>query len=154
MSDKKDKDFPDPDELQKMLKDMFGKMGASVTMPGFSQGDMPAPSQGDSSGPSEVKRADEIFDFNYKPRDIKAHLDRFVIRQDEAKKALSIAVCDHYNHAKYMRSYEQEHGKTPDGIEYQKQNVIVVGPNGCWKNLSCEAYRRDDGRSIRESGCD
>ena len=82
MSDKKDKDFPDPDELQKMLKDMFGKMGASVTMPGFSQGDMPAPSQGDSSGPSEVNRADEIFDFNYKPRDIKAHLDRFVIRQD------------------------------------------------------------------------
>jgi endopeptidase Clp ATP-binding regulatory subunit ClpX len=133
MSDKKDKDFPDPDELQKMLKDMFGKMGASVTMPGFSQGDMPAPSQGDSSGPSEVKRADEIFDFNYKPRDIKAHLDRFVIRQDEAKKALSIAVCDHYNHAKYMRSYEQEHGKTPDGIEYQKQNVIVVGPTGVGK---------------------
>ena len=100
----------------------------------------------------EVKRADEIFDFNYKPRDIKAHLDRFVIRQDEAKKALSIAVCDHYNHAKYMRSYEQEHGKTPDGIEYQKQNVIVRWSNGCRKNLSGEAYCRNDGRSICESG--
>ena len=56
-----------------------------------------------------------------------------MIRQDEAKKALSIAVCDHYNHAKYMRSYEQEHGKTPDGIEYQKQNVIVLGPTGVGK---------------------
>jgi ATP-dependent Clp protease ATP-binding subunit ClpX len=133
MSDKKDKDLPDPDELQKMLKDMFGKMGASVTMPGFSQDDMTTQSQGDSSETQEVKRADEIFDFNYKPRDIKAHLDRFVIRQDEAKKALSIAVCDHYNHAKFMRSYEQEHGKTPDGIEYQKQNVIVVGPTGVGK---------------------
>ena len=40
-----------------------------------------------SDEPIEMKRADEIFDFNYKPRDIKAHLDRFVIRQDEAKKA-------------------------------------------------------------------
>ena len=48
MSDKKDKDLPDPDELQKMLKDMFGKMGASVSMPGFSQGDMTTESQAES----------------------------------------------------------------------------------------------------------
>jgi len=135
MSDKKDKDFPDPDELQKMLKDMFGKMGvgATVTMPGFNQqGVSPDSSEGDSS-PQSTMRADEVFDFKYKPREIKEHLDRYVIRQDEAKKALSIAVCDHYNHAKYMRSYEQEHGKAPDGIEYQKQNVIVVGPTGVGK---------------------
>jgi len=65
-----------PDQpAREMLKDMFGKMGASVTMPGFSQDDMTTQSQGDSSEPREVKRADEIFDFNYKPRDIKAHLD-------------------------------------------------------------------------------
>ena len=86
-----------------------------------------------SDVPMEMDQADAIFDFNYKPRDIKSHLDRFVIRQDEAKKALSIAVCDHYNHAKYMRGLEQEHGKIPDGIEYQKQNVIVVGPTGVGK---------------------
>ena len=35
------------------------------------------------------------FEFNLLPRDIKAHLDRFVIKQDEAKKVLAIAVCDH-----------------------------------------------------------
>jgi len=135
MSDQKDKDFPDADELQKMLKDMFDKMGmgATVTMPGFNQSDVTPESAQGSDQPTEMTRADEVFDFNYKPRDIKAHLDRFVIRQDEAKKALSIAVCDHYNHAKYMRSHEQEHGKSPDGIEYQKQNVIVVGPTGVGK---------------------
>ena len=32
MSDKKDKDFPDPDDLQKMIKDMFGKMGMAASM--------------------------------------------------------------------------------------------------------------------------
>ncbi|MGB2403453.1 MAG: AAA family ATPase, partial [Akkermansiaceae bacterium] len=135
MSDDKDKDFPDPDELQKMLKEMIGKIGggATVMMPGFGeQGIKSDPSDGEMNA-KEIKRADEVFDFNYIPRDIKEHLDRFVIRQDEAKKALSIAVCDHYNHAKYMRSYELEHGKTPDGIEYQKQNVIVVGPTGVGK---------------------
>ena len=135
MSDKKDKEFPDADDFQKMIKDMFGKMGmdASMSVPGFSQDVMSSDADETPSEPIETKRADEVFDFNYKPRDIKAHLDRFVIRQDEAKKALSIAVCDHYNHAKYMRSCEQEHGKVPDGIEYQKQNVIVIGPTGVGK---------------------
>ena len=135
MSDKKDKDFPDADDFQKMIKDMFGKMGmdASMSVPGFSPNEMSSDADETPSEPMETKRADEVFDFNYKPRDIKAHLDRFVIRQDEAKKALSIAVCDHYNHAKYMRSCEQEHGKMPDGIEYQKQNVIVIGPTGVGK---------------------
>lgn len=135
MSDQKDKDVPDADELQKMLKDMFGKMGvdASMSFPGFNT---PGETHNAGTGvdePQTMDRADAIFDFNYKPRDIKAHLDRFVIRQDEAKKALSIAVCDHYNHAKFMRGLEQEHGKIPDGIEYQKQNVIVVGPTGVGK---------------------
>lgn len=135
MSDKKDKDFPDTDDLQKMIKDMFGKMGMSASMPipGFGPEGMTSAPDETSDEPTEMERADEIFDFNYKPRDIKAHLDRFVIRQDEAKKALSIAVCDHYNHAKYMRAHEQEQGNTPDGIEYQKQNVIVVGPTGVGK---------------------
>lgn len=135
MSDKKDKDIPDPDELQKMLKDMFGKLGGGVAMPfpGFSHGEDDSEAEPSDPDHVEIKHADAVFDFNYKPRDIKSHLDRFVIRQDEAKKALSIAVCDHYNHAKYMRSLEQEHGKIPENIEYQKQNVIVVGPTGVGK---------------------
>jgi ATP-dependent protease Clp ATPase subunit len=134
MSDKKDKDIPDNDELQKMLQSMFGKLGGGMTMPfpGF-DGDANEAPEEDEPDAMEMDEADAIFDFNYKPRDIKAHLDRFVIRQDEAKKALSIAVCDHYNHAKYMRGLEQEHGRIPDGIEYQKQNVIVVGPTGVGK---------------------
>lgn len=40
--------------------------------------------------------------FDRKPEDVKAHLDRFVIGQDEAKKALAVAVCDHYNHVRRM----------------------------------------------------
>lgn len=135
MSDKKDKDIPDADELQKMLQNMFGKLGGGVTMPfpAFDQDESKGEADDEGVAGMEIDEADAVFDFDYKPRDIKAHLDRFVIRQDEAKKALSIAVCDHYNHAKYMRGLEQEHGKIPDSIEYQKQNVIVVGPTGVGK---------------------
>jgi endopeptidase Clp ATP-binding regulatory subunit ClpX len=119
-----------PEELQRTLNDLFGKMqGMSFHAPGMEQ----QPS-GTEAPPERKRRAKEAFEFDYLPRDIKAHLDRFVIRQDEAKKALSIAVCDHYNHARCLCALEEEHGgKLPEGIELQKQNVIVVGPTGVGK---------------------
>ena len=121
---------PTPDELQQSLQDFFGKMG------NVQWGGMAGMNREVEESVSETPQgpgADSVFEFDYIPRDIKAHLDRFVIRQDEAKKALSIAVCDHYNHAKYLRSLENENGKLPEGVELQKQNVIVVGPTGVGK---------------------
>ncbi|HXT10079.1 MAG TPA: AAA family ATPase [Candidatus Angelobacter sp.] len=68
----------------------------------------------------------EDFEFKYKPRDVKAYLDRFVIRQDEAKKVLSVALCDHYHHVRLALE-----GK--ESPNYAKQNVILVGPTGVGK---------------------
>src|SRR6476646_6576265 len=79
--------------------------------------------------PEEAKECD----FHFLPRDIKAHLDRFVIKQDEAKKVLSIAVCDHYNHVNHVRQLEKEHADGAAETEYAKQNVILVGPTGVGK---------------------
>src|SRR5204863_9356174 len=76
---------------------------------------------------------DEQFVFDFLPRDIKGHLDRFIIQQDEAKKVLSIAVCDHYNHANYLRRLESEDAVRAEETEYAKQNVILVGPTGVGK---------------------
>ena len=67
-------------------------------------------------------------DFNLKPKEIKAYLDRYVIKQDEAKKALAIAVCDHYNHV--MQCEENPELKDE---EYNKQNVIMIGSTGVGK---------------------
>ena len=126
-----EKKGPSPEEMQRSLQEFFGKMGTNMNwaMPGMEV----AGTEDEEPSEPEIRPADSVFEFNYIPRDIKAYLDRFVIRQDEAKKALSIAVCDHYNHAKYLRALENEHGKLPEGIELQKQNVIVVGPTGVGK---------------------
>jgi ATP-dependent protease Clp ATPase subunit len=35
-----------------------------------------------------------------KPREVRDYLDKFVIKQHEAKKVLAVAICDHYNHVK------------------------------------------------------
>jgi len=112
MSDKeKDKDhnkpdtnpdnIPTPAEMQESLKDLFTKLGGKgVSFSPFMQ-------DVDQKQPDKDEPEDELVDtlesldeFKSIPREVKAHLDRYVIRQDEAKKALSIAVCDHYNHAK------------------------------------------------------
>src|SRR5437660_61508 len=52
---------------------------------------------------------------------------------DEAKKVLAIAVCDHYNHANYLRRLEKEDATRAEQLEYTKQNVILVGPTGVGK---------------------
>ena len=62
-----------------------------------------------------------------KPTQIKAHLDEYVIGQDDAKRYLSVAV---YNH--YKRLGQQ---KGDDGVEIEKSNVIMVGPTGTGKTL-------------------
>ncbi len=131
--DDKKKPKESEDDLPDGLKDFLKKLGGvSIPIPGMNAAGGPAePVEEEDESNEEI--LDRIFDFHYTPREIKAHLDRFVIRQDEAKKALSIAVCDHYNHAKYLRGVEKENGKLPQGVEFQKQNVMVVGPTGVGK---------------------
>jgi len=93
----------------------------------------PTPRPNDEPPPPPPPSRGAIFEFQLRPRDIKAHLDRYVIKQDEAKKALAIAVCDHYNHAKYLRRLEEEDPAHARQIEIAKQNVILVGPTGVGK---------------------
>ena len=62
-----------------------------------------------------------------KPNEIKEYLDQYVIGQDRAKKALSVAVYNHYKRVK-ANTYD-------DDIELQKSNILLLGPTGCGKTL-------------------
>ncbi|MDR2363321.1 MAG: ATP-dependent Clp protease ATP-binding subunit ClpX [Spirochaetaceae bacterium] len=62
------------------------------------------------------------------PKEIKSYLDLFIIGQDNAKKALSVAV---YNHYKRIANPAKE----PDDVEIEKSNVLLIGPTGTGKTL-------------------
>ncbi len=62
-----------------------------------------------------------------KPKEIKAHLDEYIIGQETAKRTIAVAV---YNHYKRIRAL----GKQSD-IEYSKSNVMLIGPTGSGKTL-------------------
>lgn len=68
-----------------------------------------------------------------RPREIKEFLDEYVIGQEEAKKALSVAV---YNHYKRVLA-----GKALD-VELQKSNIIMVGPTGSGKTYLAQTLAK------------
>ena len=64
-----------------------------------------------------------------KPKDIKSHLDQYVIGQDNAKKILSVAVYNHYKRLVQTVPLDKEE------IEIEKSNIIMVGQTGTGKTL-------------------
>jgi ATP-dependent Clp protease ATP-binding subunit ClpX len=72
-----------------------------------------------------------------KPREIYEFLDAYVIGQDAAKKALSVAV---YNHYKRVQSGDDRPGD--EGVELAKSNILLLGPTGSGKTLLAQTLAR------------
>ncbi len=87
-----------------------------------------------------------------KPHDISAILDQYVIGQQDAKRALAVAV---YNHYKRINA-----GTSNDDVELQKSNIIMLGPTGCGKTMLAQTlakilnvpFAMADATSLTEAG--
>jgi len=87
---------------------------------------------------------------SFNPIEIKEYLDSYVVGQDEAKKVLSVAICNHY---KRINSTAKE-------LEIQKSNVLLIGPTGNGKTLLAKTIAKylnvpfvvADATSLTEAG--
>lgn len=87
-----------------------------------------------------------------KPQEIAKTLDQYVVGQDMAKRALSVAV---YNHYKRITA-----GKQAGDVELQKSNIIMLGPTGCGKTMLAQTlakildvpFAMADATSLTEAG--
>ena len=70
-----------------------------------------------------------------KPKEISETLSDYVIDQDEAKKALAVAVYNHYKRINYL-------DKDKNDIEIQKSNIIMIGPTGSGKTLLAQTLAK------------
>ena len=121
------KKIPTPEEIEKEFQEFVNqKYGGSVRLINASAGDPSSESESEEEVPEPKKTFDLKFDL--KPKEIKQYLDRYVIKQDEAKKALAIAVCDHYNHVR-----ECHEDPAAADADYSKQNIVMLGPTGVGK---------------------
>jgi ATP-dependent Clp protease ATP-binding subunit ClpX len=85
------------------------------------------------------KAGEGVVDFDLpKPKEIFDFLEEYVIGQEPAKKALSVAV---YNHYKRVRA--QDRGEAdPEDVEIQKSNILLIGPTGCGKTYLAQTLAR------------
>ena len=82
----------------------------------------------------EFEMDEEVDGINlYKPEQIKDFLDQYVIGQDDAKKALAVAVYNHYKRVSMGKSLD---------VELQKSNIVMVGPTGSGKTYLAQTLAK------------
>jgi endopeptidase Clp ATP-binding regulatory subunit ClpX len=132
---------PDPAEAEELIREQLSELLKNANL-SFSPTPDPAhaPKPGEPRGAAEEearKALEKIRAFHSTPREVREWLDRFVIGQGEAKKVLSVSVCDHFNHVRQCLD-----DPALQEADYIKQNVILLGPTGVGKTYLMRCLSR------------
>ncbi|HOQ16931.1 MAG TPA: ATP-dependent Clp protease ATP-binding subunit ClpX [Defluviitaleaceae bacterium] len=101
---------------------------------------------------NELPESNELSDIPT-PKEIKEHLDEYVVGQERAKRALAVAVYNHYKRIYSENGYD-------DDVELQKSNILMLGPTGSGKTLLAQTLAKmmnvpfaiADATSLTEAG--
>jgi len=156
-----------PEDLSELLKylgkNLSGNMVVIENKDGSGSGGSgdPPNTANSNSRSSNKDNLQTLRTFDLKPKEVVEYLDRFVIQQQDAKKVLAVAICDHYNHCRRCLQEQElssvknkQNCNTDDNVEklfvteedeskseYAKPNVLLAGPTGVGKTylLKCLA---------------
>lgn len=120
-------------EIQKDLSDYLAKKyGQRVQFAGFSA--IPDTAE-DKVEPEEKEKVQGPLKINFdmKPEELKAYLDEYLIKQDEAKMVLATKVCTHFNRVKMFDLQGKD--QKGESIGEIKNNIIMLGPTGVGKTF-------------------
>jgi endopeptidase Clp ATP-binding regulatory subunit ClpX len=122
--------LPDPQELEKELNEYLAKkygnrikLATPVAVPKQDEGLLEG--EGDQSARSKK------IAFDFKPEELEAYLNQFVVKQDDAKEVLATKLCTHFKRIHYREACKGR--DNPDRVGMIKNNIIMIGPTGVGK---------------------
>ncbi|MWV60951.1 ATP-dependent protease ATP-binding subunit ClpX [Helicobacter saguini] len=115
---------------------------------------------------SKGESSDIMQDSIPSPKELKEHLDEYVVGQDRAKKVFSVAVYNHYKRLLHQQKMLLSHNKIvnltdlEENVELSKSNILLIGPTGSGKTLMAQTLARfldipiaiSDATSLTEAG--
>ncbi|MDJ0720594.1 MAG: AAA family ATPase [Desulfobacterales bacterium] len=119
--------IPNPAEIEKEIGDFLSKkFGENVKV----VSPLMVTDPDDLGAADKPARSRTKIQFDLKPEDLIAYLDRYIVRQDEAKAVLATKICTHFNR---IARAQQEGDAARDMVGRIKNNVLLVGPTGVGK---------------------
>jgi len=124
----------DIDEIQKDISEYISKKyGVKFKVAAFGTVPEALKEKGEEEAADEGKDEVASIHFDMKPGELKAYLDQYLVRQDEAKQVLATKICTHFNRIKRFELNRKK--KRPDTVGEIKNNIIMIGPTGVGKTF-------------------
>jgi endopeptidase Clp ATP-binding regulatory subunit ClpX len=122
-----DEKIPNPAEIEKEISEFLSKrFGSHVKI----VSPMMVTDPDDVDGAGKKVHGTSGINFDLKPEDLIAYLDRYIVRQDTAKAVLATKICTHFNRIKRQH---QSGAPARDMVGRIKNNVLLIGPTGVGK---------------------
>ena len=130
-------DGKSPGSLEEQMREVMERMNLSFGPQARGEERKKGQAADNDEDRKHARRLKAVHEFDLKPRDIRDYLDRFVIKQGEAKKVLSVAISDHYNRVRRCIENPEEAER-----EYSKHNIVLLGPTGVGKTYLMRCIAR------------